>query len=656
MYWTPKLGELSKLKNFHYLMNLVYDDESHKLIKHKYKQRMRRAYRRQAKVIKLRNIKGLENDFRSNKKKFWKNMQFKISDKCVNADMKNIVAHYSDIFNENEIGCEIEKVIRVNNSILDGIKRRTGNYKIERYLIKKAIRQLKVNKAAGIANIPNECYKYGDIDKISEIISVLFEKIINLRKMPTKLNTGLMTLLVKDDKKPSDDLNNTRPITLSDTISTIFEKYLESKIKEKFENSQNQLGFKANASTQHAVFCIKEQILHHYYLKTPLYITFIDFTKAFDKVDKDILCYKLIRVLPPDLWAAVYQYVKIAKIIIKNNKERSDLIKVNFGVKQGGNSSPLLFAFYIHELITEVIESGRVTKYYGVHIGIICYADDTAIMSKTIKDMQAIIKIIEDYCRIHRIKINASKTEWMVVGMQKNRNSEKLTINGIELIRCTKFKYLGVWLMSNNSNFEHLKTRKNKLINMTYMLNNKGMDSKYLGDELKSFLYRTYCRPVLNYGLENTFMSENALNDLKRLESLIMKKKLHLNKYCSSTKLFNALKIMNIKDVIIIKKLKFFVQLSRNLLTRDILEAELMNLTDLHTHCLIKEIITFLGINTDNITLNELTRNVDRKIGEIELKTYSEMESDEARAIRFFMSRRTNEKMAKCLYLLLKIP
>ncbi len=38
--------------------------------------------------------------------------------------------------------------------------------------------------------------------------------------------------------------------------------------------------------------------------------------------------------------------------------------------------------------------------------------------------------------------------------------------------------------MSNNSNFKHIKTRKNKLTNISYMLNNKGIDSKYLSHEL----------------------------------------------------------------------------------------------------------------------------------------------------------------------------
>ena len=74
----------------------------------------------------------------------------------------------------------------------------------------------------------------------------------------------------------------------------------------------------------------------------------LDATKAFDKLWRAGLFYKLYDRINISLWRAIVSYYKQSKIIVKIQNERSDEYRTNEGVKQGGVLSPHLFNFFIN--------------------------------------------------------------------------------------------------------------------------------------------------------------------------------------------------------------------------------------------------------------------------------------------------------------------
>ena len=108
-------------------------------------------------------------------------------------------------------------------------------------------------------------------------MQLIYETIINYNIIPKSFNIGLVKLLIKNPKKSNSDMNNMRPLTISDCSAIILEKYLLDEINKNLKNTKsNQFGFKAKSSCGHAVFTLKESVLYNRRKKKRTYICAID--------------------------------------------------------------------------------------------------------------------------------------------------------------------------------------------------------------------------------------------------------------------------------------------------------------------------------------------------------------------------------------------
>ena len=72
------------------------------------------------------------------------------------------------------------------------------------------------------------------------------------------------------------------------------------------------------------------------------------------------------------------------------------------------------------------------------------YADDTTVVCETLNNLNKCIAIIESYCDLYDIKINAKKTKWMQFGDSKSIVEPIVRVNGEILEKVEQFKFLGV--------------------------------------------------------------------------------------------------------------------------------------------------------------------------------------------------------------------
>ena len=214
-------------------------------------------------------------------------------------------------------------------------------------------------------------------------------KIINLSfstgVFPTKLKMAKVIPIFKKDSPLH--CSNYRPISLLSNIDKIIEKLMYSRLIQFLNKFKclftRQFGFRKNYSTNHTLINITEIIRNALDSGQFACGVFIDFEKAFDTVDHEILLAKLshygIRGLA-NSWLRSYLTLRSQYVSINNSN--SELKYLVYGVPQGSVLGPLLFLIYINDLHLS-------TKFSIVHH----FADDTNLLI-TYKSLKAIRKKI----------------------------------------------------------------------------------------------------------------------------------------------------------------------------------------------------------------------------------------------------------------------
>ncbi|CAF1005022.1 unnamed protein product, partial [Brachionus calyciflorus] len=192
----------------------------------------------------------------------------------INTAKIEIMKLFNDKIVKNHEDSEIEREIM--HEFDKNYKERIFDYKVDIDELKMIINKLENNKSYGYAKVTNEMFKFGSHGKLLNLIALIFETIINHNVMPKNFNIGIVKLLVKDVKKDNSDINNLRPLTISDTLTNIFEKLLLKEILKKYKFKSKQFGFKSDSSCMHAVQTLKEIARYNKRKKKRLFIGAID--------------------------------------------------------------------------------------------------------------------------------------------------------------------------------------------------------------------------------------------------------------------------------------------------------------------------------------------------------------------------------------------
>ena len=131
-------------------------------------------------------------------------------------------------------------------------------------------------------------------------------------------------------------------------IGKLFESILNNRLSFKNEvcndNDPYQAGFKSNSRTTDNIFILCAIVDKQRCLSKPLYTCFVDFTKAFDYIDRTALYYKLLnRGIDGNLLNVIRSMFSKAECRVKWDSRISDILKSEYGVLQGGMLSPKLF-------------------------------------------------------------------------------------------------------------------------------------------------------------------------------------------------------------------------------------------------------------------------------------------------------------------------
>jgi hypothetical protein len=179
------------------------------------------------------------------------------------------------------------------------------------------------------------------------------------------------------------------------------------------------------------------------------FCAFIDYQKAFDWINKDVLLYKLLKYFKiyGKFYCAVKSLLLNSVTKIRINSCYTDWFNVSSGVRQGDTLSPTLFAMYINDLVKEINDLDCGISLGNTKIGILLYADDVVLVAPNEADLQRQLDTISHWCKKWRLMINESKSQ--IIHFRKKAKPQtniNFAFDTKNLNVVSQYKYLGVVL------------------------------------------------------------------------------------------------------------------------------------------------------------------------------------------------------------------
>ena len=205
-----------------------------------------------------------------------------------------------------------------------------------------------------------------------------------------------------------------------------------------------------------------------------LFIAFIDFVKAYDKVSRKIL-FLILKKLGCGIimLTALISMYKITHSILG-----IAVISAVIGVRQGSPTSCFLFILFVNVLIRNIkLKSGPDSFLEWLHV--LMLMDDTVIFASSRERLIEKLNILDEYCLTHGMMVNESKTKFMVMNGSDD-DCLPIQLSDIIVKLCDKYLYLGSIYTSDGSAVSSLRAQasdKRKQLNklLIFLKVNKDM-------------------------------------------------------------------------------------------------------------------------------------------------------------------------------------
>lgn len=388
------------------------------------------------------------------------------------------------------------------------------------------------SKSTDVDGIPMWAWRSCSYE-IAEIVSYIFKTSILTGVLPSSWRCALVTPIPKVDNPVA--LHDYRPISVTPILSRLLEKIVVKTFLYPIIPIGpfcDQFAFRPLGSTTLALTNFFHKITS--YLETNSYVRclLIDFAKAFDVVNRELLLLKLVKLnVHPSIcdWIAAFlssrtQAVRVEGVI-------SSFLEFNLGVIQGSGLGPFLFSVMISDLQPKSSDNSF-TKF----------ADDCSLLvpENSDTDIASELKNISDWAVLNHMTINFDKTKEIIFHRPRPRHP----ISPPPLIpiqRTTCAKLLGITLSSCLRFSSHVNNILTICSQRMYLL--KSYKSKGLAPSYLNIVFNALILSRLVYGL-SAWGGYLSVTETKRIDSLLKKCK----KYGYTNNLVTLTSLLNNAD------------------------------------------------------------------------------------------------------------
>lgn len=380
-----------------------------------------------------------------------------------------------------------------------------------------ALAKQKKGKSPGPDGIYMEALLHAGLRLVVHL-TLLFNLFLSHCHLPLAFMESMIVPLVKNKGGDLTDVDNYRAIALSNCVTKILESIILCYVSDCAISSDLQFGFKVGHSTSLCTYAVKETIDYYTNRGSQVFACFVDFSKAFDKVNY----WKMFKMLLADgvprgiVGLLVFWYSnQLVNVRWHNTVSRS--FHIGNGTRQGGILSPCLFSRYIHDLLLSISGTKCGCNIGGTYVNIFAYADDIVLLAPSWHALQLLLSVLESEAVSIDMMCNIRKTVCMVFA-PKCRNRTVATrfppfkLFGNELQYVESFKYLGHIIdntLSDSSDIE--REIRNLFMRANILLRRFGQCSV----AVKVALFKAYC--ICFYG--HALWRNHTVDVLRKLKS-----------------------------------------------------------------------------------------------------------------------------------------
>ena len=300
--------------------------------------------------------------------------------------------------------------------------------------LNRCIKDLNPNKASDINGISPGIFKLLSTSWL-QLILILFNVIFLYVKTPSCWIISKMIVMFKKGKGSLCD--NYRGISINDILYRVFDKILYNRLELWYKPTREQAGAQKNRGSLEQILTIRLLIDYARKSKKKLYLLYIDFEKAYDKVPRRKLMEELKHIGCGQLFLKVLTAIySCTKMIMK-----SAIIIASRGVRQGAATSVLLFIIYIDRMVKILKESMADDGFLG-SLHILLLMDDAVLLATSRENIRKKLSVTQCYCNVYGMSMNMKKTKFMVINGTDD-DKRDIHSNGVVVQHCEFYIYLG---------------------------------------------------------------------------------------------------------------------------------------------------------------------------------------------------------------------
>ncbi|XP_018358553.1 PREDICTED: RNA-directed DNA polymerase from mobile element jockey-like [Trachymyrmex cornetzi] len=345
------------------------------------------------------------------------------------------------------------------------VKQEEIHYAVKRMMMK--------NIAPGPSGIPAKAWALATTSVMTVEIRRLFTECLKKGQFPDTWKNAKLVLLRKPGK-PDNQAAGYRPICLLDEKAKLFERIITERIVDHLNDkgpnlSKRQFGFRKGKSTMDAIAMVREYMERAHEDNKVVIGVSLDIQNAFNSLPWETIEVALQKHrVPLYLRRVIRSYLDNRSLSFPKNNGMEGKRQVQRGVPQGSILGPLLWNIGFNTVMKE--------EDILRECAIICYADDTMVMSSgddweeaTLGANMAVGTIIQ---KIQEMGLNVAPAKTEIVGFHNKGRLANTSVNvaGTLIKVGKKMKYLGLILDSRWNFKAHFEELAPKLERSAYSL------------------------------------------------------------------------------------------------------------------------------------------------------------------------------------------